>query len=187
MVPVPSLFLLVKACKVGNITHFADFKLLLFLLNFFTQSSYWVLGLPFNTAQYVFLKYIYSFQETKTAHYCQPHLCIIVVGSAVLLLHVFSSGCEEGQRVEIFVGWLLSTGHQFPIVEQLWCVAAAGKARKVEGSVREEVRQSEMLRQHTLLSTIWSLEWVNIQGSQLCFAAPSTNIFKGTNLATTNE
>lgn len=45
------------------------------------------------------------------------HLGVVVVGSAVLLLHVFSSGCEEGQGVEVLMGGLLPTGHQFPIVE----------------------------------------------------------------------
>lgn len=80
------------------------------------------------------------------------HLGVVVVGSAVLLLHVFSSGCEEGQGVEVLMGGLLPTGHQFPIVEQLGRVAAAGKAGKVEGSVRGEVRQSEVFGRRTLFS-----------------------------------
>lgn len=44
---------------------------------------------------------------------CSSHsyLSVVVVGSAVLLLHIFSSGCEEGQRVEVLMGGLLPTCH----------------------------------------------------------------------------
>ena len=44
-------------------------------------------------------------------HSCNPYLRVVVVGSAVLLLHILSSGCEEGQRVEVLMGGLLPTCH----------------------------------------------------------------------------
>ena len=46
-------------------------------------------------------------------------LSVVVVRGAVLLLDVLSTGGEEGERVEVFVGGLLPTGHQLPIIEQL--------------------------------------------------------------------
>ena len=46
-------------------------------------------------------------------------LGVVVVCGAVLLLDVLSTGREEGERVKVFMGWLLSAGHQLPVVEQL--------------------------------------------------------------------
>lgn len=48
-----------------------------------------------------------------------PYLCVVVVGSAILLLDILSSGCEKGQRVEVLMGGLLPTCHQLPIIKQL--------------------------------------------------------------------
>lgn len=45
------------------------------------------------------------------------YLCIVVVGSAILLLDIFSSGCEEGQRVEILMARLLPTRDELPVVK----------------------------------------------------------------------
>lgn len=47
------------------------------------------------------------------------YLGIVVVSSAVLILHVFASGCEEGQWVEVLMRGLLPTCHQLPIIKQL--------------------------------------------------------------------
>lgn len=79
-------------------------------------------------------------------------LSVVVVGSAVLLLHVFSSGREEGQGVEVLVGGLLPAGHQLSIVEQLGCVAAAAGEGSMRGEIR--LRRSETLSRHTLFSTM---------------------------------
>lgn len=49
---------------------------------------------------------IVNFQRSS-----EPYLSIVVVGSAVFLLNIFSSGCEEGQRVEVLMGGLLPTCH----------------------------------------------------------------------------
>lgn len=45
------------------------------------------------------------------------YLSVVVVSSAVLILHVLSSGCEEGQWVEVLMRGLLPTCHQLSIIK----------------------------------------------------------------------
>lgn len=52
------------------------------------------------------------------------YLRIIVESCAVFLLHIFPSCRKEGQWVELLVCWLLSTGHQLALIEELRGVTA---------------------------------------------------------------
>lgn len=47
------------------------------------------------------------------------YLSIVVVGRAVLLLHVLTTSREEGQGVEVLMRRLLAAGHQLALVEKL--------------------------------------------------------------------
>lgn len=59
----------------------------------------------------------------------KSYLCIIVKSCTIFLLHIFPTCCEESQRVEIFVCWLLSTCHQFAFIEKFRCITAMRQNR----------------------------------------------------------
>lgn len=79
---------------------------------------------PYNPLAHTFVQRSFIIQPLRSAYVCVYtyymnifYLSIVVVSSAVLILHVLSSGCEEGQWIEVLVRGLLPTCHQLPIIK----------------------------------------------------------------------
>lgn len=78
---------------------------------------------PVNLGEWSFKK------KQSTVKAKKSYLCIIVKSCTIFFLHIFSTCCEESQRVEIFVCWLLSTCHQFAFIEKFRCVTVTRQNR----------------------------------------------------------